>query len=355
MIEKAAGLRWRLIGQFLGNAAEAILITDARARIVYANRSFSRITGYRLKDVAGKTPRILHSGRQSRDFYAHLWKCINATGQWQGEIWNRRKNGEIYPEWLSISAVKDGTGRVEHYLAIFSDITLRKREVQELYDLATHDALTGLANRSFFSERFRHAIVRAKRARQLVGLLFLDLDDFKPVNDALGHKCGDKLLQTVARRLQRSVREEDTIARLGGDEFAVILEHLSKPRDAAASAKKLLRALARPYLLEGHRARITVSIGITVYPLDGDKVDTLLSRADGAMYRAKTERRNGYRFWTDPARLERAAAARRRPWQRRPIARTTAVRPQARSRARPPAARIARASRARRETRAKQA
>jgi diguanylate cyclase (GGDEF)-like protein/PAS domain S-box-containing protein len=303
---------WRQLGRFLDNAAEAILITDARSRIVYVNRSFSRITGYKLKEVSGKTPRILHSGRQTAAFYAHMWKCIKATGRWQGEIWNRRKDGETYPEWLSISAVKGGSGKVEHYLAIFSDITLRKREEQELYDLATHDALTGLANRSFFSERFRHAMVRAKRAGLRVGLLYLDLDGFKPVNDSLGHKCGDKLLQTVARRLKRSVREEDTVARLGGDEFAVILEHLSRPRDAAATAKKLLHAVARPYLLERHKARVTASIGITIYPFDGEDVETLVNRADGAMYRAKTERRNDYRFWGDPALYSRAGAPTRR-------------------------------------------
>jgi diguanylate cyclase (GGDEF)-like protein/PAS domain S-box-containing protein len=300
-MEKSREQRWRLIGSFLDHTAEAILITDARSRIVYVNRSFSKVTGYTLKEVSGKTPRILRSGRQTAAFYAHLWNCINASGRWQGEIWNRRKNGEIYPEWLSITAVKGSTGKVENYLAIFSDITLRKREEHELYDLATHDTLTGLPNRFFFSERFRHAMVRAKRASHMVGLLYLDLDRFKPVNDALGHKCGDKLLQTVARRLKRSVREEDTIARLGGDEFAVILEHLSRPRDAAATARKLLHAMARPFLLEGHKARITASIGITVYPFDGDDVETLLRRADGAMYRAKTERTNDYRFWGDPS------------------------------------------------------
>jgi diguanylate cyclase (GGDEF)-like protein len=241
-----------------------------------------------------------------------MWKCIKASGRWQGEIWNRRKNGEIYPEWLSITAARSSTGKVENYLAIFSDITLRKREEQELYDLATHDTLTGLPNRFFFSERFMHAMARAKRAGHLVGLLYLDLDRFKPVNDSLGHKCGDKLLQTVARRIKRSVREEDTIARLGGDEFAVILEHLSRPRDAAATARKLLRALARPFLLEGHKASITASIGITVYPLDGDDVETLLKRADGAMYKAKTERRNDYRFAGDPSLYSQADVATRR-------------------------------------------
>ena len=241
-----------------------------------------------------------------------MWKCINASGQWQGEIWNRRKNGETYLEWLSITAVRSSTGKVENYLAILSDITLRKQEEQELYELATHDALTGLPNRFFFSERFRHAMVRAKRASHLVGLLYLDLDRFKPVNDALGHKCGDKLLQAVARRLKRSVREEDTIARLGGDEFAVILEHLSRPRDAAATSRKILRALARPFLLDGHKARITASIGITVYPIDGDDVETLLKRADGAMYRAKSERMNDYRFWGDPSVYARAKAVTRR-------------------------------------------
>jgi len=303
---------WRLIGRFLDHAAEAILITDARSRIVYINRSFTRVTGYTRKEVSGKTPRVLHSGRQTGEFYAHMWKCIRSTGRWQGEIWNRRKNGEIYPEWLSITAVRGGTGKVEHYLAIFSDITLRKRKQQELYDLATHDALTGLPNRSFFSERLRHAMVRAKRADHWVALLYLDLDGFKPVNDKLGHQCGDKLLQTVARRLQRLVREADTVARLGGDEFAVILEQLSRPQDAAPTARKLLEALARPYALDGHKARITASIGITVYPLDGEDVETLVNRADGAMYRAKTERRNHYRFWGNPAFNSRAGAAARR-------------------------------------------
>ena len=311
-MERSREQRWRLIGGFLDHTAEAILITDARTRIVYVNRSFTRVTGYTLKDVSGKTPRVLHSGRQTAPFYAHMWKCINASGRWQGEIWNRRKNGDIYPEWLSITTVKSSIGKVEYYLAIFSDITLRKREEHELYDLATHDVLTGLPNRFFFSERFRHAMARAKRAGHLVGLLYLDLDRFKPVNDALGHKCGDKLLQTVARRLTRSVREEDTIARLGGDEFAVILEHLSRPRDAAATARKLLHAMARPFPLDGHKARITASIGITVYPLDGDNVETLLKRADGAMYRAKSERMNDYRFWGDPSHYARAAVATRR-------------------------------------------
>ena len=321
-MDKPREQRWRLIGRFLDHTAEAIVITDAKNRIVYVNRSFSRVTGYTLKEATGKTPRILHSGRQTADFYAHMWKCINTSGRWQGEIWNRRKNGEIYPEWLSISAVKGHTGKAEHYLAIFSDITLRKQEEQELYDLATHDALTGLPNRSFFSERFRHAMARAKRAGHLVGLLYLDLDRFKPVNDSLGHKCGDKLLQTVARRLKRSVREEDTIARLGGDEFAVILEHLSRPRDAAATARKLLQALARPYWLDGHRARVTASIGITVYPLDGDDVETLLKRADGAMYRAKAERRNDYRFWGDPSLYSQAGVAAHRQRRERPTPRS---------------------------------
>jgi diguanylate cyclase (GGDEF)-like protein/PAS domain S-box-containing protein len=303
---------WRQLGTFLDHTAEAILITDAKTRIVYINQSFTRVTGYSWKEASGKTPRLLHSGRQSAEFYAHMWKCIHSTGRWQGEIWNRRKSGEIYPEWLSITAIRGASGKVEHYLAIFSDITLRKREEQELYDLATHDALTGLPNRYFFSERFRHAMVRAKRAASLLALLYLDLDGFKPVNDALGHRCGDRLLQAVAKRLKRSVREVDTVARLGGDEFAVILEQLSQPRDAAATAKKLLHAIARPYLLEGHKAKLTASIGITVYPLDGEDVDMLLKRADGAMYRAKTERRNDYRFWGDPALYSRADAPARR-------------------------------------------
>ena len=305
--------KWRLIGSFLGRTAEAIIITDAGARIVYVNHSFTKVTGYTLKDVAGKTPRMLHSGRQAAGFYARMWRDLDASGKWQGEIWNRRKNGEIYPEWLSITAVRNGAGKVENYLAIFSDITLRKREEQELYDLATHDALTGLPNRSLFSEQFRQAMARAKRAGHLVGLLYLDLDRFKPVNDRLGHECGDKLLRTAAKRLRALVREDDTVARLGGDEFAVMLEHLSRPRDAVPTAKKVLRALNRQYLLEGHKASITASVGIAVYPLDGVDAGILLKRADRAMYRAKKGRGNEYRFWGDPSRHPRTAAAVRAP------------------------------------------
>lgn len=295
--------KWRVIGRFLGGTAEAVMITDARTRIVYVNESFTKITGYTLKEVAGKTPRILHSGRQPAAYYTRMWRALGAEGQWQGEIWNRRKNGDIYPEWLSITAVRGGKGELENYLAIFSDITLRKREEQELYELATHDALTGLPNRSFFGEQFRQAMARAKRAGRLAGLLYLDLDRFKPVNDRLGHESGDKLLRTVARRLRGLVREEDTIARLGGDEFAVILEHLPRVRDAAATARKVLHALNRPYRLEGHKAIVTASVGIAVYPLDGDSVETLLKRADRAMYRAKRARGNEFRFWRTPSRL----------------------------------------------------
>jgi diguanylate cyclase (GGDEF)-like protein/PAS domain S-box-containing protein len=285
------------------------MITDARSRIVYVNQSFTKVTGYSLKDVAGKTPRVLHSGRQAAGFYARMWKELDASGRWQGEIWNRRRNGEIYPEWLSITVVRGARGKVENYLAIFSDITLRKREALELYDLATHDALTGLSNRSSFSEQFRQAITRAKRAGRLVGLLYLDLDRFKPVNDRLGHACGDQLLRTVARRLRGLVRAEDTVARLGGDEFAVILEHLPRPQDAAPTARKILRALTRPFQLDGHRAGVTASVGIAIYPLDGASVEILLKRADRAMYRAKSGRGNEFRFWGDP----RTGAAVRAP------------------------------------------
>ena len=208
--------------------------------------------------------------------------------------------------------MRSAGGKVENYLAIFSDITLRKREERELYDLATHDALTGLPNRSFFNEQFRQAMVRAKRSGRLAGLLYLDLDGFKPVNDLLGHGSGDKLLRTVAQRLRRLVREEDTIARLGGDEFAVILEHLTRPRDAAPTAKKILRALSRPFPLDGHRASVTASVGVVLYPLDGDSVETLLRRADRAMYRAKRSGGNKLAFWSALRRLRKPASRARR-------------------------------------------
>jgi diguanylate cyclase (GGDEF)-like protein/PAS domain S-box-containing protein len=289
------------------------MITDARTRIVYVNQSFTKVTGYTLKEVSGKTPRVLHSGRQRPEYYARMWKALQASGRWAGEIWNRRKNGEIYPEWLSITAVRSRAGKVENYLAIFSDITLRKREERELYDLATHDSLTGLPNRSLFIEQLRQAMARSKRAGRLAGLLYLDLDRFKPVNDRFGHECGDQLLRTVAKRLRALVREEDTVARLGGDEFAVILEHLPRPLDAAPTARKILRALTRPFLLDGHKASVTASVGIAVYPLDGDSAEILLKRADRAMYRAKKGRGDEYRFWGSPSRRPRAGAAVRAP------------------------------------------
>jgi diguanylate cyclase (GGDEF)-like protein/PAS domain S-box-containing protein len=302
---------WRVLARFLDRTAEAVMITDARTRIVYVNRSFTRVTGYTLEEAAGKTPRLLHSGRQTAAYYARMWKALRAEGRWQGEIWNRRKNGDIYPEWLSISAVRGKGGKVEHYLALFSDITLRKREERELYELATHDVLTGLPNRSHFSEQLRQAQARAKRAGGLVALLYLDLDRFKPVNDQLGHQCGDQLLRAVARRLRGLVREQDTVARLGGDEFAVILEGLTRPRDAVPTARKVLRELSRPYRLEGRKADVSASVGIAVYPIDGDKVGMLIRRADRAMYRAKKARGNDFRFWSPPA--ERRGAAVKAP------------------------------------------
>jgi diguanylate cyclase (GGDEF)-like protein/PAS domain S-box-containing protein len=306
--------KWRLVDRLLGRTAEAVMITDARTRIVYVNHSFTKVTGYTVKDISGKTPRMLHSGRQNAGYYARMWKALETSGRWQGEIWNRRKNGEIYPEWLSITAVRDGKGKVENYLAIFSDITLRKREERELYNLATHDALTGLPNRTFFGELLEQAMARSKRSGRRVGLLYLDLDRFKSVNDRLGHACGDQLLRTVARRLRGLIRAEDTVARLGGDEFAVILERLSRPRYAAATATKVLRALNRPYHLEKHKASVTASVGIAIHPLDGNSVETLLKRADRAMYRAKRAQGNEYRFWGAPS---RGGAAFRAPETRR--------------------------------------
>ena len=307
------------------------MITDAAARILYVNRSFTRVTGYALKDVRGKTPRLLHSGRQNTAYYARMWKTLRAKSRWQGEIWNRRKNGEIYPEWLSITAVRDGGGSVEHYLAIFSDITARKREERKLYELATHDALTGLPNRSFFTEQLRQAMARAKRAGRLAGLLFFDLDRFKPVNDRLGHECGDRLLQSVAKRVKALVREEDTVARLGGDEFGVLLESLSRPADAIPTASKILRALGRPFPLDSQQARVSASIGIAVYPDDGASAGKLLARGDRAMYRAKRSGGDQYRFWRGPraltARAGRGPAPGARPWPTR----TRGKRPRTRS------------------------
>jgi diguanylate cyclase (GGDEF)-like protein/PAS domain S-box-containing protein len=283
---------------------EGMIITDVDQKILRINRACSEITGYSAEEAVGQTPRLFSSGRHDAAFYRVMWGSLAETGAWQGELWNRRKNGEVYPEWFSISAVRGESGKVTHYVASFVDISQRKTAEDEIRNLAFYDPLTDLPNRRLLLDRLRHALVVGARSDSVGALLFIDLDNFKTLNDTLGHDKGDLLLESVARRLTACVREEDTVARLGGDEFVVMLEGLSKdPQDAAGEAglvgEKILQAFSAPHDLAGAIHHSTASIGVTVFMHQVDTVDELLKRADLAMYRAKAAGRNTLRFF-DP-------------------------------------------------------
>jgi diguanylate cyclase (GGDEF)-like protein/PAS domain S-box-containing protein len=285
-------------------AKEGMFITDAKGIILRTNLAFTNITGYTSEEAIGKTPSLLRSGRHDDVFYAAMRESIENTGTWQGEIWNRRKNGEIFPEWLTITAVKDAEGTVTHHVSTLTDITQRKAAENEIKHLAFYDPLTLLPNRRLLLDRLQHALSSSARSERSGALLFIDLDNFKTLNDTLGHDKGDLLLQEVAKRLAACVREGDTVARLGGDEFVVILESLSKQADEAAAqtegiGEKILAALNQPYDLAGHEFHNSPSIGITLFAGRQSSIEDLLKRADLAMYQAKAAGRNTLRFF-DP-------------------------------------------------------
>ncbi|MDP2792652.1 MAG: EAL domain-containing protein [Sulfurisoma sp.] len=269
------------------HATEGIMITDARACIINVNQAFTNITGYPRDEAIGRTPALLASGRHDRQFYEDMWQSIHARGYWRGEVWNRRKDGVIYPELLTISAVRDGDGPVTEYVGIFSDITELKEHQLRLEHLAHYDALTRLPNRVLLGDRLSQAIAQSQRSEQLLAVAYLDLDGFKPVNDTLGHEVGDLLLIEAARRFGECVRAGDTVCRLGGDEFVLLISALDTLDECAQIFERILAAIASPYRLGEHEVRISASIGITLYPLDDSDPDTLLRHADQAMYIAK--------------------------------------------------------------------
>ena len=285
-------------------AQDAILITDADANILRVNRAFEALSGYRAEEIVGQNPRILQSGRHDAAFYRAMWAELLGTGKWSGEIWDRRKNGEIYPKYMTITAVHDNCFQVTHYVSISSDISQRKQSEQEIHQLAFYDPLTMLPNRRLLLDRLHQAMAVSMRSGRHGALLFLDLDHFKTINDTQGHATGDLLLIEVARRLQSCVREGDSVARLGGDEFVVVLEELSHQMDEAATqtelvAEKIRNALGQPYLLEEYECHTTPSIGISLFRGHLDSMEDLLKHADVAMYQAKTAGRNVIRFF-DP-------------------------------------------------------
>ena len=276
------------------------MITDADLNIIKINPAFTETTGYNEEEIIGQTPAILNSDRQKKSFYTAMWDSINSVGQWQGEIWNRRKDGEIYPEWLNINSISDDEGNITHYVAIFSDISTQEHVRKQLHNLAYYDALTGLPNRELFQDRLKNALAQARRHGESVALIFLDLDRFKNINDTLGHRSGDELLKAVGNMLKRCVRDSDTVARLGGDEFTIIIPDVKHEEDAAKVAEKIVRSMEEPFrIVEGHDIYASTSIGISLYPADGDDVDTLLKNADTAMYRAKEAGRKNYKFYTE--------------------------------------------------------
>ena len=292
--------RLRQAAAVFENTREGVMITDGSQRILMVNRAFCELTGYSEREALGRTPELLKSGRHDREFYAEIWRSVKTTGHWQGEIWNRRKSGETYPELLSISAVGSVEGGDARYVGVFADISRLKASEAKLEHLAHHDALTGLPNRLLMMHNLRRAIEKSRRSQRVVAVLLLDLDRFKDVNDTLGHLAGDELLQQVALRLTERLRGADTLTRLGGDEFTVLLEDLARPGDAARVARDIVELLGEPFHLEGGiDVRIGASIGISLFPDDAETAEMLLQHADTAMYRAKDDGRGCFKFYSD--------------------------------------------------------
>jgi len=298
---KRAEDQLRLAARVFDRAGEGIVVTDAKQVVLTVNEAFTQVTGYTAEEAIGSNPKLLSSGKHSQEFYQEMWSSLQSQGWWQGEIWNRRKNGEIYPEWLTINSVKDSENKVVNYVGIFSDITIVKESQRRVEFLATHDELTNLPNRALFLDRVRQAIARTMRTEGTFAVMFVDLDNFKVVNDSMGHAAGDELLMEVARRMRECVRGSDTVARFGGDEFALLLE-TAGVEDAEMTARRIGEALVRPYLIGRQNVYPSASIGICLYPDDGGDAETLLKNADSAMYQAKDGGRSTHHFFTDALR-----------------------------------------------------
>ncbi|MFQ5579979.1 MAG: diguanylate cyclase domain-containing protein [Nitrospiria bacterium] len=282
----------------LESVNDAIIIVDGNRKILSVNPAFTKITGYPAEEAVGKNTSILQSGKQGKAFYKAMWQAINEAGHWEGEIWNRRKNGEIYPGWLSIKAVKRETENSILYTGVFSDDTKHKQNEAKIQSLAHYDQFTGLANRVLFKERLSQALKQSRRKLSQLAVLFLDLDRFKFINDTHGHLVGDEVLKKTAGRLLSSVRETDTVARSGGDEFLIVLSNTTGRSEVAIIAKKIIRALSSPFKVGGQEITIGISIGIAIAPCDGRRTMLLMKNADHALYKAKNAGRNTFIFFS---------------------------------------------------------
>ncbi len=304
---RRAEVRLQLAANVFAHAREGMTVTDPDGTIIDINPAFTRITGYSREEVLGQNPRILQSGRQTKEFYVALWRDLLADGYWSGEIWNKRKNGEIYPELLTISAVTDVQGNVSQYVGLFTDITVRRQTEDKVHQLAYFDPLTQLPNRRLLMDRLAQALAANQRSAAFGALMYLDLDNFKPLNDQHGHGAGDLLLVEVARRLKACVRAVDTVSRIGGDEFVVLLvdlttDHAHAVEQAKKLAEKIRFSLAEPYLLpvsnksESIEHHSSASIGVVLIEPQHRSVEGLLKWVDAAMYLAKEEGRNRVNF-----------------------------------------------------------
>jgi diguanylate cyclase (GGDEF)-like protein/PAS domain S-box-containing protein len=296
--QKSAQEKLLLASLVLENSSEAMVATDADNRIVDVNPAFTTVTGYTRDEVLGKNPSVLRSGRQGPDFYRDMWRDLQTQGHWRGELWNKRKSGEIYAELLTVNTIYDDDGSVKRRVALFSDVTEKKHAEELIWKQANFDALTGLPNRRMFHDRLAQELIKAHRSGLKVAVFFLDLDHFKEVNDTLGHETGDRLLEESARRIAGCVRASDTVARLGGDEFTVILPELDEPTRVEVIASNIIQSLSQVFDLDGHFAHVTASIGITLYPDDATNADVLMQNADQAMYEAKRAGRGRFSYFT---------------------------------------------------------
>lgn len=279
------------------NTNEAILITNNNNKIISINSAFTKITGYEEEDVLNKNPKVLKSGKHDKEFYAKLWDDLSTQGQFKGEIWNRKKNGEIYPEWLNISVVKDSFGNILNYVAIFSDITKIKKSNERIEYLAHHDPLTNLPNRLLLKARLDQSITHANSSQEILALFFIDIDNFKVINDTYGHSIGDKIINLVASRLQRNLRPDDTISRIGGDEFIIVIENIDQIKSVEKIANKILDDFKEPVKLQEYLFEVTVSMGISLFPNNSQNAEDLIKHADTAMYSAKNAGRNQFQFY----------------------------------------------------------